>query len=102
MSTIVQYTASSLSEYFKIVSVIQNGKRNKNKNGNVIPFWYRGHEFDMGYQLLPSLFRQNENTDFSKNAYGTYSRNHLEEEYRYQHFRAKGSHLLAARVDNSL
>lgn len=98
MPSIIQFTAASLSEYFQIVRIISSASgRSKN-----LPLWYRGHESDWGYQLLPSLFRGNEREDFAGNKRNTYSRNHLEEEYRYQHFRAKGSHLLAAQVDNSL
>ena len=98
MPAIKQYAAASLSDFFQAILDIQLGE----KRPKDLPLWYRGQDFDWGYQLIPSLFRGNDMAQFSGNSKRTYSQNHLEEEYRYQHFRAKGSHLLAAQVNNSL
>lgn len=94
-----EYTADSLGDYNNAISSIWKSECAEDQR---CVLWYRGHSFDHGYKLIPTLFRNNKSKDFNGNTSGTYSRNHLSEEYRFQHFRAKGLHLLSAHIDNSL
>ncbi|MBO4980392.1 MAG: FRG domain-containing protein [Lachnospiraceae bacterium] len=47
--------------------------------------WFRGHEY-AHYNLDPNLFRR---CEYLYNKTGTYSRNHLREEYRFQNFMSR-------------
>lgn len=87
MSThIHSYTAGSLEEFLEIIRFLNDGVFVDN-NGGICRLWYRGHE-KHSYMLLPSLQRS------SNGIQNNYSRDHLREDLRYQHFRSKCTQLI--------
>lgn len=111
------FTAASLEEYLSLVSFINEDNRIKLQNkldvqakvgggtsgGNQVGtdvrsteverardinyLWFRGVKHQ-NYNLIPTLFREKEDVE------GPYSILRLNEDYRYQHFRAKCNQLI--------
>ena len=90
MNHVYTYTASSLEEYLKIVALISEMNRDfedKKYYNALVPMWYRGNK-KQHYNLVPTLLRE------SKGVREGYSVDHLREDYRYQHFKAKCNQLV--------
>ena len=82
------FLVDSLEDYLRIVSDINeiNNYRFESKR-KVSPMWYRGNK-RQHYNLIPTLLRD------SKGEEERYNRDHLREDYRYQHFRSKCNQLV--------
>lgn len=90
-----RWYAQSLEEFYFYINCINDMVK---KDGCPPLLWFRGHEYDY-FNLSPSLFR---NTQFVYNKNETYSINHLREEYRYQHFKARNYNNLECIEPNSI
>ena len=96
---IYTFSVSTLEDYLRIVAEINDinrarfeKKSDKTDRGTaakriVSPMWYRGNKHQ-DYNLIPTLLRN------SKGEAETYNRDHLREDYRYQHFRSKCNQLV--------
>lgn len=80
------FAVHSLPEFYQVIDIIAD---NVNRNMGE-PLWYRGHS-RYYYNLLPSIYRQN---DPKANAEGTYSQISLLEDYRSQHFQSRVNHFV--------
>lgn len=90
-----RWYAQSLEEfYFYIGCIYDSAKR----DDRFPLLWFRGLEYDY-YNLSPSLFR---GAKYIYNAYNTYSNNHLREDYRYQHFKARNYNNLECEEPDSI
>ncbi|SDL85625.1 FRG domain-containing protein [Sarcina sp. DSM 11001] len=88
MGHVHTFTAATLEEYLRIIVHISELKRNKGKDKHLfMPMWYRGNK-QQHYNLLPTLLRGSKGVDSG------YSTDHLREDYRYQHFKAKCNQLV--------
>ncbi len=90
-----RWYVQSLEEFYFCISCINDMA---SKNGHSSILWFRGHLYNE-YNLSPSLFRS---TQFIYNGNETYSINHLREEYRYQHFKARNYTNLECVEPNSI
>lgn len=83
------FIVDSLEDYFHIISELNDINRSRFEylSRRVSPMWYRGHKHQE-YNLIPTLLRD------SKGEKGSYNRDHLREDYRYQHFRSKCNQLV--------
>lgn len=79
------YTAASLEEFLETIDFL-NACFSKPDN-SLLRLWYRGHAHQH-YKLIPSLLRN------SKASGMEYGKDHLREDYRYQHFRSKCTQLV--------
>lgn len=79
-----KYYANSLEDVIKYVNMVEEDIIGRCGNMSEA-MWFRGHEY-AHYNLEPNIFR---NAEYKYNDNKTYSNNHLREDYRYQHFKAK-------------
>lgn len=95
---VFRYSASSLDEFFKIISLVGNTGPDADCKLKR-PIWYRGHS-DCNWTLIPSLFREKSLLDPEKPFSYHACRSH--ENYSYQHFRARASHQIQVSLESEI
>lgn len=95
---IMEYTASTLGEFFDKISLIRQICLHRNDCPAFSPLWFRGQEYSY-YTLLPSMLRSDE---MPPNDNKTYSSAHLGEDYRYQSFKSRAYHQIDSRPESRM
>lgn len=81
-----EYDAYGMSDVYKILNEIADSRKNDTLGRTM---WFRGQSYEH-FMLLPSLYRNRKNGQNDSEYYSMIS---LAEEYRYQNFSARVSHL---------
>jgi hypothetical protein len=97
MLNVHQYSANSFDEFIRIITVIDAMHKSPGINQT---YWYRGHG-SCDWNLLPGVFRKNEGF-LAANEDLTYSAKHLQEDYLYQHFRARAQRQINDKIDHKI
>lgn len=94
LSDIYQHLEEINAEVSAEMEAENNGQNDKNRRPM---FWFRGHSRS-SYNLLPNIYR---NSEINRDGAEPYTRNHLREEYRFQHFMARNYDNLTYRMPQS-
>ena len=92
----VHYAESLSQVYDQIESIAEEIRKQKAQERPLL--WFRGHS-NTKFNLEPSIFRGSE---YYFNENGTYSNNHLREEYRFQSFMSRNFDNVTERLPQSI